>query len=63
MKQKRNFPWVKVSEKQERSLRRGHPWVYEDEILETGGSLEDGGIADVFSRKEKYLGSGLLSLH
>ena len=63
MKQKRNFPWVKISEKQERSLRRGHPWVYEDEILETGGSLEDGGIADVFSRKEKYLGSGLLSLH
>ena len=61
MKQKRVFPYVKVSEKQEKSLRRGHPWVYEDEIIETSEGLINGGITDVFSKKGKYLGSGLLS--
>ena len=63
MKQKRPFPYVKITEKQEKSVRRGHPWIYEDEITETSGDLADGGITDVFSSKGKYLGSGFLSLH
>ena len=63
MKQKRPFPYVKITEKQEKSVRRGHPWIYEDEITETSGDLADGGITDVFSAKGKYLGSGFLSMH
>lgn len=61
MKQKRNFPYVTITAKQERSVRQGHPWIYEDEITETGGDFENGCLTDVFSGKGSYLGTGLWS--
>ncbi len=63
MKTKRAFPLVLVTKKAESSIRRGHPWVYFDEITDTFGTAENGGIVDVVSGKGTYLGSGLLSTH
>ena len=61
MKTKRAFPLVLVTKKAEASIRRGHPWVYFDEITDTFGTPENGGITDVVSDKGVYLGSGLYS--
>ena len=61
MKTKRDFPLALVSKKAEASIRRGHPWVYFDEITDTFGEIENGCITDVVSAKGTYLGSGLWS--
>ena len=53
----RPYPAVIVNEKAERALRLGHPWVYGEELLSEEGCVR-GGIADVFSRKGKWLGAG-----
>ncbi len=57
----RSYPKATVTEKGEKALRGGHPWVYAEEITELSGSYENGGIADVFSRKGRYLGSGYIN--
>ena len=40
---------------------RGHPWVYDAEILKIEGQTENGGLVDVVSKKGRYLGTGFLS--
>ena len=54
----RNYPAVTVTEKAERALRGGHPWVFGDEVLALEGAPENGGIVDVRSRKGRWLGAG-----
>lgn len=61
MKQTRTFPYAKVTKKQEFSLKKGHPWIYEDEIAEISEEVENGSFIDVFSPKGSYLGTGLYS--
>ena len=61
MAQKRNYPVAVITAKAERSLRAGHPWVYSDEILSIDESYENGDIVDVFSTKNRYLGSGFIN--
>ena len=63
MKTKRNFPLVLVTKKAEMSIKKGHPWVYFDEITDHFGDAENGEIVDVVSAKGAYLGSGLYSEH
>ena len=63
MKTKRNFPLVLVTKKAEMSIKKGHPWVYFDEITDRFGDAENGEIVDVVSAKGAYLGSGLYSEH
>lgn len=62
MKTARSFPCVSVSKKCENSLKNGHPWVYDNEIISCPERLENGCIADVVSPKGSYLGSGFVSL-
>ena len=57
MKTKRAFPRMVVNKKAETSLRSGHPWVYEAEVLEKEPA-ENGSVVDVFREKGTYLGSG-----
>ncbi len=63
MKNKRNFPIVTVTKKAEATLKKGHPWVYDAEITQTFGELENGCLVDVLSQKGSYLGTGFLSLN
>ena len=53
----RPYPKLTVTEKAERALRAGHPWVYGDEIV-SSAPCRDGEIADVYSRKGRWLGAG-----
>ena len=61
MKQKREFPSVTVTKKQEFSIRNGHPWVYEDELTQYPERVENGSLVDVFGQKGNYLGTGFWS--
>lgn len=62
MKTNRPWPYVTVTEKGERALRSGHPWVYEGEVVSQEGCV-DGELCDVFSRKQRYLGTGFYNSH
>lgn len=57
----RIYPKASVTEKGEKTLRGGHPWVYADEITDISGSYENGGLADVYSRKGRWLGTGFIN--
>ena len=61
MLQNRQFPYVCVTKKQEYSLKKGHPWIFEDEITEENGTIENGCLIDVYGHKGQYLGTGLYS--
>lgn len=61
MKAERAYPSVAVTPKAEAAILRGHPWIYDAEILSIEGTLENGGLVDVRSRKGAYLGTGFLS--
>lgn len=53
----RPYPKFTVTEKAEHALRSGHPWVYGDEIV-SSDACSDGCVADVYSRKGRWLGAG-----
>lgn len=61
MKAERSYPRYTVTPKAETALVKGHPWVYDAEILNMEGSTENGGLVDVLSKKGRYLGTGFLS--
>lgn len=54
----RTFPKIYITPKGEKALRGGHPWVYSDEITDIDGAVENGGLADVYSAKNRFLGTG-----
>lgn len=63
MKSTRNYPVYKVNKHAEGLLAGGHPWVYENDILESPeAEPENGTLADVVSPKGAYLGTGFISL-
>ena len=57
----RIYPAITVTEKAERALRGGPPWVFDAEITSISGEYENGGIVDVFTRRGRYLGSGFIN--
>ena len=59
----REYIKLHVTPKAETSLRAGHPWVYADEITAVGGDYENGDLVDVYSAKERYLGTGFINDH
>ncbi len=61
MKAERGYPSATVTPKAETAILRGHPWIYEAEILSMEGRPENGGLVDVRSRRGAYLGTGFLS--
>ena len=60
MKNERKFPKITVSKKAEYSLKNGHPWIYDTEII-SGAPSSNGELCDVFSVKDSYLGTGFWS--
>ena len=63
MKAERPYPQVYITQKGERALTAGHPWVYAAEVTELSGPVEDGGLADVIGHKGAYLGTGFYNSH
>lgn len=63
MKQNRTYPKIIVTRKAENSIQTGHPWVYNTEILRLDGAYQDGDLVDLFSIREKYLGTGFINSH
>lgn len=63
MKMERGYPTYTVTPKAENAIVKGHPWVYDAEILSTEGETVNGGLVDVVSKKGRYLGTGFLSQH
>jgi 23S rRNA (cytosine1962-C5)-methyltransferase len=57
----RPFSKAVITEKAERSVRSGHPWVYGAEILNVTGGYENGSLIDVYSQKDRYLGTGFVN--
>ena len=57
----RNYPKVMITEKAERAVKNGHPWVYGDEILSVSEDTDDGCLVDVVSKKNRYLGTGFIN--
>ncbi|MBC3515951.1 class I SAM-dependent rRNA methyltransferase [Neobittarella massiliensis] len=63
MMKTRDLPGVQLSKKGTQWVQNGHPWVYETEVTATTGSCVDGELADVFSAKGSYLGTGFYNSH
>ena len=61
MKAERNFAKVTVTDKGARWLGGGQPRLYESDIAHTNPDAPNGGLVDVVSGKEKYIGTGFLS--
>ena len=61
MKTKRNFPAFVISKKGEHSVKSGHPWIYDNVIINAPDKLENGCLVDAFSEKGSYLGTGFYS--
>lgn len=60
----RTLPSVTISEKGEKKLKSGHPWVFGDEVCLCGENYpEDGALTDVLSSKGRYLGTGFYNSH
>ena len=57
----RYFPKAIITPKGEKALRGGHPWVYSDEILQVVGGYENGDLIDVYSAKNRFLGTGFIN--
>ena len=57
-KTERAFAPLIINEKAEKLLKGGHVWVYGEEIVSDRTGIENGSIVDVYSKKNKYLGSG-----
>ncbi len=59
-----SLPRIFITEKGERHAKSGHPWVFEGEITKIEPSkngeyeLSDGALVNVFSPKERFIGTG-----
>ena len=53
-------PYAKLylTKKGERAAKTGHPWVYGEEVIRVDGTYQTGDIVDVYSDKDRYLGTG-----
>lgn len=63
MKQQRSYPVITVTKKAQLMLESGHPWVYDNEITAAPIEIDNGSLVDVISDKDKYLGTGFISLN
>lgn len=66
MKQARPYPQVIVTRKAARSLKAGHPWVFEGEVVRMepaadGTAISNGCVVDVFEENGTWQGAGLIS--
>lgn len=61
MKSSRKYPVAVITEKAEHSIRKGHVWVYGEEVTDVIGSYQNGDLVDVVTRKGRFLGTGFIN--
>lgn len=57
----RNYAKFFITAKGERAARKGHPWVFGDEVTKIDGEYNNGDLVDVVTAKGKYLGTGFVN--
>lgn len=57
----RDLTKVFITPKGEKHIKGGHPWVFGEEITAVSGEYQNGDVVDVYSKKERYLGSGYIN--
>ncbi len=57
----RDLTKVFITPKGEKHIKGGHPWVFGEEITSVSGEYRNGDVVDVYSKKERYLGSGYIN--
>ncbi len=57
----RNYTRFIITPKGEKHVKSGHPWVFGEEVTEIQGEYQNGDIVDVYTGKDKYLGSGYVN--
>lgn len=60
MRQQRPYPKLVVTRKAARSLKAGHPWVFEGEVIDAE-PCANGSVVDVFEENGTWQGAGLVS--
>lgn len=57
----RIFPKVTVNEKAEAAVKRGHPWIFAEKVIDVEGEYQNGDLVDVYTRKHRFLGTGFIN--
>ena len=57
----RSYPKLYLTPKGERAARKGHPWVFGEEVTKIEGKYANGDLVDVVTPKGKYLGTGFVN--
>ncbi len=52
-----------LKKNEERRINIGHQWIFSNEIERFEGETSDGGVAELFSSRNAYLGKGLYNKH
>ena len=54
---------VKLKQKEERRILRGHPWVFSNELAQSPAEFTPGEIVDVLDQAGRFLGRGYINPH
>jgi len=54
---------IKLRQKEERRILRGHPWVFSNELLQPVGEFSPGEVVDVLDFSGRFLGRGYINPH
>ena len=57
----RNYPVATVTDKAKKSLDKGHPCIFADEVISISEKSENGSLVDVRSIKGTFLGTGFIN--
>jgi 23S rRNA (cytosine1962-C5)-methyltransferase len=57
------IPRIILKRGRERSLLRGHPWVFSGAVAKVEGEVFPGAVGEVYSREGQFLGMGHLNPH
>lgn len=57
----RNFAKAIVNERAETAVKDGHPWIFAEKIVSVEGDYENGDLVDVYTRKQRFLGTGFIN--
>jgi 23S rRNA (cytosine1962-C5)-methyltransferase len=54
---------IYLKKNEERRLNIGHQWIFSNEIEKFEGDILDGGISEIYSARNEYLGKGFYNKH